>query len=208
MCQTKTVHKLKSALSEGEHVFAAAPKRWLGLVSCWCLQSRLCIAFLGDFSCSLQCWKMCLFVLECSILPIWSFELFHKQVWLCFVGGCTKKQEGNNGWSWNAFLKVFMRCGQVLLDLLLSWANQFAQRSWVWQNNRNKVTFWYVSLSGKGDSKTSESVWELQADPGSCLGCEREQAFPGGHSKPLGKGNACEICTTNLSYHLRKSVLL
>lgn len=56
---------------------------------------------------------------------------------------------------------AFLGSEQVLLELLLSWADWFAQKSGGWQSSRNKVAFRYTILARKGDN-TRESPLDRQ----------------------------------------------
>lgn len=56
---------------------------------------------------------------------------------------------------------TFMGSKQVLLELLLSWADWFAQKSGGWQSNRNKVASRYTSLARKRDN-TRENPLDRQ----------------------------------------------
>lgn len=100
--------------SWGKHVCTVAPKRGTG--GAGVMLTLVEQGFLRDFCSWLQCWKMCLYVAELNwsiltaglVLSQTNLGFFHWRLY---------------SWSWNVVLITFMGSGQVLLDLLLSWAN-------------------------------------------------------------------------------------
>lgn len=112
---------------------------------------------------------------------------------------------------------AFLGSEQVLLELLLSWADWFAQKSGGWQSSRNKVAFRYTVLARKGDN-SRESPLDRQKIAWASGGpfknvtltlasteFEKSVLFRllCGHRKPFSKGNACEVCKAHLCIALQ-----